>query len=167
MNLDQKVAIVGEGTEKRVKKTFGFAHYLHQSLPNATYVGFTGTPIDATLDVFGEVVDSYTMNESVKDEITVRIVYEGRAARVVLDNSKLTKIEKYYDECAESGSSEYQIEESKKATASMNSILGDPDRGRLHSKGQGDVCLQRTGGCLAVLSGAGNSSTLLVYKEGV
>ena len=45
--------------------------------------GFTGTPIDATLDVFGEVVDSYTMTESVKDEITVRIVYEGRAAKVV------------------------------------------------------------------------------------
>ena len=124
VNLDQKVKI----TENGVRKTFGFAHYLHKSLPNATYVGFTGTPIDATLDVFGEVVDSYTMNESVKDEITVRIVYEGRAARVVLDNSKLTEIEKYYQECAESGSSEYQIEESKKATASMNSILGDPDR---------------------------------------
>ncbi|WP_245673248.1 type I restriction enzyme endonuclease domain-containing protein [Endozoicomonas ascidiicola] len=68
------------------------------------------------------------MNESVKDEITVRIVYEGRAAKVVLDNSKLKEIEAYYDECAEAGASEYQIEESKKATASMNSILGDPDR---------------------------------------
>ena len=124
INLDQKVKI----TEQGVRKTFGFAHYLHKSLPNATYVGFTGTPIDATLDVFGQVVDSYTMNESVKDEITVRIVYEGRAAKVVLDNSKLTEIERYYNECADSGSSEYQIEESKKAVANMGSILGDPDR---------------------------------------
>lgn len=124
INLDQKVTV----TEKGVKRSYGFAKYLHDSLPNATYVGFTGTPIDATLDVFGEVVDSYTMTESVKDEITVRIVYEGRAAKVLLDNSKLQEIEKYYDECAEEGASEYQIEESKKANANMNVILGDPDR---------------------------------------
>lgn len=124
INLEQKVRI----TEHGVQKSYGFAHHLHQSLPNATYVGFTGTPIDATLDVFGQVVDSYTMSESVQDEITVRIVYEGRAAKVVLDNGKLREIEQYYDECASAGASEYQIEESKKATASMTSILGDPDR---------------------------------------
>jgi len=127
VNLDQKITV----TEKGVKKTYGFAKYLHDSLPNATYVGFTGTPVDATLDVFGEVVDSYTMTESVKDEITVRIVYEGRAAKVCLDNSKLTEIEAYYKECADSGSNELQIEDSKKATANMNSILGDPDRIRV------------------------------------
>lgn len=124
INLEQKVRV----TEKGVKRTYGFAKYLHDSLPNATFVGFTGTPIDATLDVFGEVVDSYTMTESVKDEITVRIVYEGRAAKVVLDNDKLQEIENYYSECAEQGASDYQIEESKKATANMNAILGDPDR---------------------------------------
>jgi len=124
VNLDQKVRV----TETGVKRTYGFAKYLHDSLPNATYVGFTGTPIDATLDVFGEVVDSYTMTESVKDGITVRIVYEGRAAKVVLDNARLEEIEAYYDQCAEDGTSEYQIEESKKASANMNAILGDPDR---------------------------------------
>ena len=73
INLDQKVSVTATG----VKKTYGFAKYLHESLPNATYVGFTGTPIDQTMAVFGEIVDSYTMTESVKDEITVRIVYEG------------------------------------------------------------------------------------------
>ena len=124
INLEQKVRI----TEKGVKRTYGFAKYLHDSLPNATFVGFTGTPIDATLDVFGEVVDSYTMTESVKDEITVRIVYEGRAAKVVLDNDKLKEIEDYYSDCADQGASDYQIEESKKASANMNAILGDPDR---------------------------------------
>lgn len=124
INLDQKVSV----TEAGVKRTFGFAKYLHDSLPNATYVGFTGTPIDATLDVFGSVVDSYTMTESVNDEITVRIVYEGRAAKVVLDNSKLDAIEAYYDACADAGANEHQIEASKKASASMNAILGDPDR---------------------------------------
>lgn len=124
VNLDQKIRVTQEG----VKKTYGFAKYLHDSLPNATYVGFTGTPIDATMDVFGPVVDAYTMTESVFDEITVRIVYEGRAAKVMLKNSELEKIEKYYDECADAGTNEYQIEESKKATANMNEILGNPDR---------------------------------------
>jgi type I restriction enzyme, R subunit len=124
INLDQKVRI----TEDGVKKTFGFAYYLHQSLPNATYVGFTGTPIDATLDVFGKVVDAYTMTESVQDEITVRIVYEGRAAKVALNNSELEKIERYYEESAELGANEYQIEKSKQETANLYAVLGDPKR---------------------------------------
>jgi type I restriction enzyme R subunit len=124
VNLDQKVKV----TEKGVTKTFGFAKYLHDSLPNATFVGFTGTPIDATLDVFGKVVDAYTMTESVKDEITVRIVYEGRAAKVILNNSKLKEIEDYYSKCAEIGSNENQIEQSKKEMAQMYAIIGDPER---------------------------------------
>lgn len=124
INLDQKIRVTEEG----VHKTYGFAKYLHDSLPNATYVGFTGTPIDATLDVFGKVVDAYTMTESVKDEITVRIVYEGRAAKVALHNKELEKIEQYYEEAAEAGANEYQVEESKKQSANMNAILGDPDR---------------------------------------
>lgn len=124
INLDQKVKVTADG----VQRSYGFAKYLHDSLPNATYVGFTGTPIDATLDVFGDVVDAYTMTESVYDEITVRIVYEGRAAKILLDNSKLKEIEDYYNQCADDGASDYAIEESKKATAQMNTILGDPDR---------------------------------------
>jgi len=115
-------------TEVGVKRSYGFAKYLHDSFPNATYVGFTGTPIDATIDVFGEVVDAYTMTESVADDITHRIVYEGRAAKVLLDNVKLQDIEKYYQQCAEEGANEYQIEESKKAVTQMERILGDPDR---------------------------------------
>lgn len=126
INLDQKIKIDFENNT--VTKTFGFAYYLHKSLPNATFVGFTGTPIDATLDVFGKVVDAYTMTESVKDEITVRIVYEGRAAKIALKNSELEKIEKYYQEVADAGANEYQIEKSKETTANMNAIIGDPDR---------------------------------------
>jgi len=124
VNLDQKIRV----TENGVTKTYGFAKYLHDSLPNATFVGFTGTPIDATLDVFGKVVDAYTMTESVKDEITVRIVYEGRAAKVLLNNSKLKEIEDYYAKCAEIGSNENQIEQSKKEMAQMYAIIGDPER---------------------------------------
>lgn len=124
VNLDQKIKV----SEKGVTKTFGFAKYLHDSFPNATFVGFTGTPIDATLDVFGKVVDTYTMTESVKDEITVRIVYEGRAAKVALNNSELEKIERYYEEVAQEGANEYQVEQSKEDSAKMSAILGDPKR---------------------------------------
>lgn len=123
-NIEQNVRVTEEG----VKRSYGFAKYLHDSLPNATYVGFTGTPIDATIDVFGEVVDAYTMTESVEDGITRRIVYEGRAAKVFADHRKLQEIEDYYKQCAEEGANEYQIEESKKAVTQINKILGDPDR---------------------------------------
>jgi len=127
INLDQKLKV----TDKGVEVKYGFAKYLHDSLPNATYVGVTGTPIDGTLSVFGEVADAYTMKESVEDEITVRIVYEGRAAKVLLNEQKLKEIEEYYAKCAEEGANEYQIEESKKAAAQMEVILGDPKRLKL------------------------------------
>ncbi len=124
INLDQKIVVTNKGVERK----FGFAKYLHDSLPNATYVGFTGTPIDGTLEVFGDVVDAYTMKESVADEITVKIIYEGRAAKVLLNETKLREIEEYYKKCAEEGANEYQIEESKRATTQLETILGHPDR---------------------------------------
>jgi type I restriction enzyme R subunit len=127
INLEQKVKV----TETGVQTTYGFAKYLHDSLPNATYVGFTGTPVDGTLDVFGKVADSYTMRESVDDGITVKIVYEGRAAKVILDKAKLKEIEDYYKKCADDGTNEYQIEESKKAVTKIEMILGDPTRLKL------------------------------------
>ena len=130
VNLDQKTRI----TESGVQKKYGFAKYLHDSLPNATYVGFTGTPIDATIEVFGNVIDAYTMTESVRDGITVNLVYDGRAAKVNLNQAKLKEIEEYYDRCADEGANEHQIEESKKAVAHLDVILGDPDRLRTIAK---------------------------------
>ena len=130
VNLEQQVRI----TENGVQRHYGFAKYLHDSLPNATYVGFTGTPIDATIDVFGSVVERYTMTESVKDGITVNLVYEGRAAKVTLDEDKLEEIEAYYAKCEEEGANEHQIEESKKAIANLDIILGDSDRLRAVAK---------------------------------
>lgn len=124
INLEQQVKV----TEKGVEKRYGFAKYLHDSLPNATYVGFTGTPIDATIDVFGPVVEKYTMTESVKDGITVNLVYEGRAAKVTLDKNKLEEIEAYYAKCEDDGANDNQIEASKKAMAHLDVVLGDPDR---------------------------------------
>ena len=124
INLNQKMRI----KEKCVERKYGFAKYLHDSLPNATYVGFTGTPVDGTIEVFGSVVDAYTMTESVRDGITVNLVYDGRAAKVTLDQQKVYQIEKYYEQCEREGANEHQIEESQKAVANMEIIIGDPDR---------------------------------------
>ena len=115
-------------TNNGVFTTYGFGHYLRASFPNATYCGFTGTPIDETIAVFGDVVDSYTMKESSDDGITVRIAYEPRLARVVLSDEQAKDIQKYYEQCAAEGSSSEQIEESQRAMSKMTAILGHPDR---------------------------------------
>ena len=115
-------------TDQGVFTTYGFGHYLRTSFPNATYCGFTGTPIDETIAVFGDVVDSYTMKESSDDGITVRIAYEPRLARVILSDEQAKEIQKYYEQCAEQGSTEEQVEESKRAMSKMTAILGHPDR---------------------------------------
>lgn len=122
-SLDEKIEI----TDKGVRRSYGFAKYLRDSLPNATYVGFTGTPIDATLDVFGGIVDEYSMIEAVNDGITKTIMYEGRASHVFADSELVKQIEAYYDKCAEEGSTDYQIEESKRAMTQVSVLLSSPD----------------------------------------
>lgn len=115
-------------TDKGVYTTYGFAEYLRRSFPNATYCGFTGTPIDEAIAVFGDIVDSYTMKEASDDGITVRIAYEPRLVRVILSEDDAKEIQKYYNRCAEQGANEEQIEESKRAMSKMTAILGHPDR---------------------------------------
>ena len=122
-NLDMKLVVKSD----EVLKRYGFAKFLHTALPQATYIGFTGTPVDATMDVFGPVIDQYTMTDSVKDGITVRLVYDGRPARAVLDDEKVQEIEEYYKQCLAAGSNEYQVEASKKEVTSLEAIVGDDD----------------------------------------
>jgi type I restriction enzyme R subunit len=115
-------------TEEGVFTTYGFAKYLRDSFPNATYCGFSGTPVDETLAVFGPVVDSYTMKESSDDGITVRISYEPRLARVILSEEQAKEIEQYYEKCTEDGANPDQVEESKRAMSKMRKVLGHPER---------------------------------------
>ncbi len=122
-NLDFKTVLKSD----EVLDRYGFATFLHTALPQATYIGFTGTPVDATMEVFGPVIDQYTMTDSVKDGITVRLVYDGRPARAVLDTDKVKAIEEYYKQCLAEGSNEYQVEASKKAVSNMSAIVGDDD----------------------------------------
>lgn len=115
-------------TDEGVFTTYGFAKYLRDSFPNATYCGFTGTPIDETLAVFGNIVDRYTMKEATEDGITVRIAYEPRLARVIVSEDQAKKIQKYYEDCIREGSNPAQVEESKRAMSAMRVVLGNPDR---------------------------------------
>lgn len=115
-------------TDKGIETTYGFAHYLREAFPNATYVGFTGTPIDETLYIFGDIVDQYTMKESTDDGITVRISFEPRLARVIISDEQAAKIDKYYEQASEDGANPEQIEESKRAMSNMTQILSHPDR---------------------------------------
>ena len=105
-----------------------YAKVLREALPNATFVGFTGTPIAETYQTFGELIDRYTMDQSVADGITVPIKYHPRIARVLLNQEKAQEIEAYYSKCADEGSTKDDIAKSKKAMSSLEVILGEPDR---------------------------------------
>lgn len=105
-----------------------YAKVLREAFPHATFVGFTGTPIDETYQTFGDEIDRYTMDQAVADGITVRIKYHPRIAKVLLDQEKVRQIEDYYKQCADDGATEEDIEASKKAMSSMEVILGEPSR---------------------------------------
>lgn len=105
-----------------------YAEQLRTAFPNATFVGFTGTPIAETIQVFGDIVDRYTMQQAVDDDITKDIKYIPRIAKVTLDSQKVKEIEDYYTKCAEEGATETDIAASKKAMSAMEQILGDEER---------------------------------------
>jgi len=105
-----------------------YATVLREALPNATFVGFTGTPIAETYQTFGDEIDRYTMDQAVADEITVPIKYHPRIAKVLLNQEKVKEIEAYYANCAEEGSTKEDIDKSKKAMSSLEVLLGEPER---------------------------------------
>lgn len=105
-----------------------YAKVLREAFPNATFVGFTGTPIAETYQTFGDEIDRYTMDQAVSDGLTVSIKYHPRIAKVLLDKEKVKLIEEYYRLCADEGASEEDIEASKKAMSSLEIILGEKSR---------------------------------------
>ncbi|MGN0573592.1 MAG: type I restriction endonuclease subunit R, partial [Acutalibacteraceae bacterium] len=105
-----------------------YAKVLREAFPQATFVGFTGTPIAETYQTFGDEIDRYTMDQAVADGLTVSIKYHPRIAKVLLDKEKAEQIEAYYKKCADDGATTEDIEASKKAMSSMEVILGEPSR---------------------------------------
>ena len=105
-----------------------YAKVLKEAFPQATFVGFTGTPIAETYQTFGDEIDRYTMDQAVADGLTVSIKYHPRIAKVLLDKNKVKEIEDYYKKCADDGATIEDVEASKKAMSSMETILGEPSR---------------------------------------
>ncbi|MBR0369276.1 MAG: type I restriction endonuclease subunit R [Methanobrevibacter sp.] len=123
------------GLEERVDAEtgeikIGAARRIRNALPNATYIGFTGTPISridkSTREVFGDYIDIYDMTQSVEDGATVPIHYESRVAKIHLDDKILDLIDEKYDELAEEAE-DYNIWRSKKELSKMESLLGAPE----------------------------------------
>ena len=120
-------------TKMEAYKKYGTAKYLHDAFPNATYIGFTGTPVEtkdkSTTNIFGDIIDTYDMTQAIMDGATVPIMYESRMARVGLNQKILDEIDDYYNMLeTEEGIEDYKIAESKKAMATMKQIIEDPDR---------------------------------------
>ena len=122
------------GFEEKVSEdgriSIGMARIIHNSLPNASFIGFTGTPISAkdkdTQEVFGEYIDIYDMTQAVADGATCAVFYESRVINLNLDEETLKKLDDEYELLAEEGASDAQIEASKKEMAHMEGILGAP-----------------------------------------
>lgn len=121
-----RVVELEEGSEIR----YGNAKYLRDALPNASYIGFTGTPIEkedkSTPAVFGDYIDVYDIKQAVDDGATVPLSYESRLVKIKLDKKVSEDVDSLVDEI--SGATEEQIEKSKKKNATINSIVGHPDR---------------------------------------
>lgn len=110
---------------------YGMAHHMRKALPNATFIGFTGTPIDlkdkSTRDVFGDYVDIYDMTQAVEDGATVPIYYENRTAKLKLNDSLLETIDREYDYLS-TMTDDYQIEKSKAELSNLEVVIGSHKR---------------------------------------
>ncbi|MDB0614865.1 DEAD/DEAH box helicase [Tenacibaculum dicentrarchi] len=109
---------------------YGNAKYLRDALPNASYIGFTGTPIEkqdkSTPAVFGDYIDVYDIKQAVDDGATVPISYESRLIKIKLDEETSKKLDDEVNNISDA--TEEQIEKAKQKTATINSVVGHPDR---------------------------------------
>lgn len=118
------------GVEIGSEIKYGNAKYLRDALPNASYIGFTGTPIEkedkSTPAVFGKYIDVYDIKQAVDDGATVPISYESRLVKIKLDEKTAKALD---DEINDIGdATEEQLEKAKKKTATIDSVVGHPDR---------------------------------------
>lgn len=117
--------------DKEIDVKYGYAKYLRDALPNASYIGFTGTPIEfedkSTPMVFGDYIDVYDMTQAVDDGATVKIYYENRIIKLETDEEELEKIDEEFEELAE-GYEDHQKEKMKGKFSKMEAIVGSPNR---------------------------------------
>ena len=127
--LAEKIKIVkNEDGKEEAKRVIGTARIIRNSLPNATYIGFTGTPISSkdrsTREVFGDYIDIYDMTQAVEDGATRPVYYESRVIKLNLDQEILDKIDAEYDLMALNADEEV-IEKSKRELGQMEAVLGN------------------------------------------
>ena len=126
--FDERIVISeNEEGEKEARTVVGNALIIHEALPNATFIGFTGTPISSkdrnTREVFGDYIDIYDMTQAVEDGATRPVYYESRVVHLKLDQNTLALIDSTYD-ILEQQSDAATIEKSKKMLGQMESVLG-------------------------------------------
>lgn len=129
--FEEKIRMTkNEKGEDIAKRVIGTARIIHDCLPNASYIGFTGTPISTkdrdTVEVFGNYIDVYDMTQAVADGATCPVYYESRVVNLNLDEATLKAIDDEYELLAEEGATEEQIEKSKKEMSHLEEILGAP-----------------------------------------
>ena len=129
--LAEKIKMTkNEDGELVAKRVIGTARIIRDTLPNATYIGFTGTPIATedrnTREVFGDYIDIYDMTQAVEDGATRPVYYESRVMKLKLDESTLKLIDEEYDIMALNADADV-IEKSKRELGQMEAILGHED----------------------------------------
>ena len=121
-----RVVETDEGSEIR----YGNAKYLRDAMPNASYIGFTGTPIEkedkSTPAVFGEYIDVYDIKQAVDDGATVPISYESRLIKIKLDENTAKALDEEINDISDA--TEEQLEQAKKKTATIDAVIGHPER---------------------------------------
>ncbi|MFR2886616.1 MAG: type I restriction endonuclease subunit R [Clostridium butyricum] len=110
---------------------YGYAKYLRDALPNASFIGFTGTPIEmedkSTPAVFGEYIDIYDMTRAVEDKATVKIYYENRIIKLDTNDSELQNIDDEFEEITE-GQEDFDREKYKSKWSRLEAVVGSPNR---------------------------------------
>lgn len=129
--LSEKIKITkNEDGEEVAKRVVGTARIIRNSLPNATYIGFTGTPIASkdrsTREVFGDYIDIYDMTQAVEDGATKPVYYESRVIKLKLDETTLRLIDTEYDIMANNADAQV-VEQSKRELGQMEAILGNDE----------------------------------------
>ncbi|AUD13078.1 MULTISPECIES: type I restriction endonuclease subunit R [unclassified Planococcus (in: firmicutes)] len=119
------------------EQKFGYAKYLRDALPNASFIGFTGTPIEfedkSTPAVFGNYIDIYDMTQAVEDEATVKIYYENRIIRLDVDDAEWDKIDEAFEEIVE-GHEDTAREKYKSQWSRLEAVVGSPNRLKMLAK---------------------------------
>lgn len=126
------VVIADEAHRSQYDFIDGFARHLHDALPNASFIGFSGTPIEKadrnTPAVFGDYIDKYDILQAVEDGATVRIYYESRLAKLELDESEKPKIDPEFEEITEAEEEETRKQRLRSKWASLEAMVGTEKR---------------------------------------